>query len=68
MVEVKGKIIQIVGPIVDVKFIDQALPNILTALSIDLGNDKILIIFHSHFSFQNNHKNPPKLLYNYLSY
>ena len=44
MNETKGKIIQIVGPIIDVKFSNQTLPSILTALSIDLKDNKKLII------------------------
>ena len=35
---VKGKIIQVVGPIVDVRFTDQHLPELLTALEIPLEN------------------------------
>ena len=41
---VKGKIIQVVGPIVDVRFKDQHLPELLTALEIPLSNDKKLTI------------------------
>ena len=44
MNEIKGKIIQIVGPIVDVKFTNQTLPSILTALDIPLLKEKHLII------------------------
>ena len=40
----KGKIVQVVGPIVDVQFIDQHLPELLTALKIDLGNKKSLTV------------------------
>ncbi len=39
-----GKIVQVVGPIVDVRFKDQHLPEILTALRINLKDDKYLII------------------------
>ena len=42
--QVKGKIVQIVGPIIDVEFANQHLPELLTALTIDLGNDKKLTI------------------------
>ena len=41
---VKGKIIQVVGPIVDVRFKDQHLPELLTALEIPLSNDKKLTV------------------------
>ena len=44
MKDTKGKIVQVVGPIVDVQFIDQHLPELLTALKIDLGNKKTLTI------------------------
>ena len=41
---VKGKIVQAVGPIVDVEFKNQHLPELLTALKIELGQDKSLIV------------------------
>ena len=41
---VKGKIIQVVGPIVDVRFKDQHLPELLTALEIPLKDDKKLTV------------------------
>ena len=44
MKDTKGKIVQVVGPIVDVQFIDQHLPELLTALKIDLGNKKALTV------------------------
>jgi F-type H+-transporting ATPase subunit beta len=40
----KGKIVQIVGPIVDVKFKDEHLPEILDVLEINLGNNKKLAV------------------------
>ncbi len=42
--ENKGKIIQVVGPIVDVQFKDQHLPELLTALVIPLQDNKKLTI------------------------
>jgi len=42
--EIKGTIVQVVGPIVDVKFDKVKLPSILTALSIPLENKKTLIV------------------------
>ena len=39
-----GKISQVIGPIVDVKFEKEHLPKLLTALKIDLGNNKSLTI------------------------
>ena len=41
---VKGKIVQVVGPIIDVEFTDQHLPELLTALVINLPNGKSLTI------------------------
>ncbi len=40
----KGKIIQIIGPIIDVKFENQHLPELLTALEVPLPNQKSLIL------------------------
>ena len=42
--KVKGQIVSVVGPIVDVKFKDEHLPELLTALYIDLGNEKRLVL------------------------
>ncbi len=42
--QVKGKIIAVVGPIVDVTFKDQHLPELLTALTIPLKDDKKLVV------------------------
>ena len=41
---VKGKIVQVVGPIIDVEFANQHLPELLTALEIDLGSGKKLTV------------------------
>ena len=41
---VKGKIVQAVGPIVDVEFKNQHLPELLTALKIQLGEGKTLTV------------------------
>jgi F-type H+-transporting ATPase subunit beta len=41
---VKGKILQVVGPIVDVTFKDQHLPELLTALEIPLPNGNKLTV------------------------
>jgi F-type H+-transporting ATPase subunit beta len=41
---VKGKITQVVGPIVDVRFKDQHLPELLTALEIPLNNGHKLTV------------------------
>ena len=39
-----GEIVQVIGPIVDVRFEKNYLPKLLTALKIDLGNNKYLTI------------------------
>ncbi|MCR4912084.1 MAG: F0F1 ATP synthase subunit beta [Bacilli bacterium] len=41
---VKGRIVQAVGPIVDVEFKNEHLPELLTALKVDLGEGKTLTI------------------------
>ena len=48
-ISVKGKIIQVVGPIVDVQFKDQHLPELLTALEIPLKEkDKLTVEVAQH--------------------
>ena len=42
--KVKGQIIQVVGPIVDVRFKDEHLPELLTALEVQLPEGKKLIV------------------------
>ena len=42
--KVLGSIKQVVGPVVDVQFKDQHLPELLTALEIPLGEDKKLTV------------------------
>ena len=42
--QVKGKIVQVVGPIIDVQFENQHLPELLTALVINLEGGKTLTI------------------------
>ena len=39
-----GKIVQAVGPIIDVQFSNQHLPELLTALKVELGDNKTLTI------------------------
>ena len=39
-----GKIVQVIGPIVDVRFQQEHLPRLLTALKIDTGNNKKLTV------------------------
>ena len=39
-----GKIVQVIGPIVDVRFQQEHLPRLLTALEIDTGNNKKLTV------------------------
>ncbi|NLK94350.1 MAG: F0F1 ATP synthase subunit beta [Clostridiales bacterium] len=37
-----GKVVQVIGPVVDIKFDSDALPNLYNAINIDLG-DKVLV-------------------------
>ena len=39
-----GKIVQVIGPIVDIRFQQEHLPRLLTALKIDTGNNKKLTV------------------------
>lgn len=39
-----GKVVQAVGPIIDVRFLDEHLPELLTALIVKMPNDKRLVI------------------------
>ena len=39
-----GKVVQAVGPIIDVRFLDGHLPELLTALVVEMNNDKKLVI------------------------
>ena len=39
-----GTIVQVVGPIVDVRFEKEKLPKLLTALKVELKDDKTLTI------------------------
>ena len=43
-----GKIVQAVGPVIDVKFENKHLPEILTALEIPLADEKKLVIEVMH--------------------
>ena len=46
--QVKGKIVQVVGPIVDVSFKDEHLPELLTALNIPLKEGSLTIEVAQH--------------------
>ena len=37
----KGKIVQVMGPVVDVEFQEQDLPNIKDALTVELNGKKV---------------------------
>ena len=39
-----GRVVQIQGPVIDVKFDDNHMPELLTAIKVSLGNDKYLTI------------------------
>ena len=44
MSEEYGKVIQVVGPIIDVQFRNQHLPELLTALEVQIGDGKKLVV------------------------
>lgn len=43
-----GKIVQIIGPVIDIKFNSDNLPNILNALEIRMGNKTIVVEVEQH--------------------
>lgn len=43
MPERVGKVVQVIGPVVDIKFDSDALPNIYNEIRIDMG-EKLLIV------------------------
>lgn len=43
-----GKVVQIVGPVVDVKFNSNELPNLLNAVEIQLGKEKLVVEVAQH--------------------
>ena len=45
---VKGKIVQVIGPIVDVKFENIALPELLTAIHIDNNGTRLVVEVSQH--------------------
>ena len=45
---VKGKIVQVVGPIIDVEFSNDHLPELLTALTIDVNGKTLTIEVAQH--------------------
>jgi len=48
MHEQVGNVVQIVGPVIDIKFESEGLPNIYNAIEIDLGNRKIITEVEQH--------------------
>jgi len=43
-----GKIVQIIGPVIDIKFNSDNLPNILNALEIKMGNKTVVVEVEQH--------------------
>ncbi|WKX02152.1 F0F1 ATP synthase subunit beta [Candidatus Mycoplasma mahonii] len=43
-----GKVVQVLGPVVDVRFSDVKLPNLLNALEINFGTDRFIIEVAQH--------------------
>lgn len=44
----KGQVVQVIGPVVDVEFEANAVPEILNALTIDRGEDKLVLEVQQH--------------------
>ena len=44
----KGKIVQVMGPVVDVEFQEQDLPNIKDALTVELNGKKVVMEVAQH--------------------
>ena len=43
MTENIGKVVQVIGPVVDIKFDTESLPNIYNAIHVKVGNGKVLV-------------------------
>lgn len=43
MPEKMGKVVQVIGPVIDIKFDSDSLPNLYNGININLGGDKILV-------------------------
>lgn len=48
MPEHKGKVVQIIGPVIDIKFASENLPNIYNALEISMGDKKLIAEVEQH--------------------
>ena len=43
-----GKVVQVIGPVVDIKFDSDSLPNLYNAIEIDLGDKKLVVEVEQH--------------------
>ncbi|WP_244833687.1 F0F1 ATP synthase subunit beta [Clostridium sp. BJN0001] len=43
MPEKMGKVVQVIGPVIDIKFDSDSLPNLYNGIDINLGGDKVLV-------------------------
>ena len=44
----KGKVVQVIGPVVDIRFEEGQLPKLLNAIEIEKGDGKNLIVEVAH--------------------
>ena len=44
MEKAKGTVIQVMGPVLDIRFPDDQLPELLNAIEIDLNGDKLVVV------------------------
>ena len=43
-----GKVVQVIGPVVDIKFNSNELPNLLNAIEIEFNNEKLVVEVSQH--------------------
>ncbi len=43
-----GKVVQVIGPVIDIKFDSDSLPNLYNAISIDMGDHKLTVEVEQH--------------------
>ena len=43
-----GKVVQVIGPVVDIKFDEDSLPNIYNEIKIDMGNRELVVEVEQH--------------------
>ena len=43
-----GKVVQVIGPVVDIKFDEASLPNIYNEIKIDMGDRELVVEVEQH--------------------